>query len=234
MTNSIDRLFDPARFDFIDLTHPLRPNMPVWPTHPRFCQEVIESYDRGDVAANRSLSLCEHTGTHFDAPVHFYRGRPSISDIPVERFFGRMIAIDATDVAPKGTVEPDRLDAFEQRYGAIQAGDAVFFHFGWDALWSGPIDGREFLADWPGLSAAASRWLVERGVAIVGCDCLSIDSFGAGDYPAHRILLDAGVLIGENFAGLGRLPPVCRLVALPLALEGGTGAPTRAVALVER
>jgi arylformamidase len=57
MSNSIDHLFDRGRFDFVDLTHPMRPAMSVWPTHPHFCQEVIESHDRGDVAANRSLRV---------------------------------------------------------------------------------------------------------------------------------------------------------------------------------
>jgi kynurenine formamidase len=234
MPHPIDCLFDRARVDFVDLTHPLRPGMPVWPTDPHYCREVVESYERGDVSANHALSLCEHTGTHFDAPLHFFAGRPAISDVPVERFFAPMRVVDATDVGPGGLVEPDRLDAFEHRHGPIEAGDAVFIHFGWDELWDGPIDGRDFLADWPGLSAATCRRLVERRVSIVGCDCLSIDAAAAADYPAHRILLDAAVLIGENFANLGRLPPVCRLIALPLAVDGGTGAPTRAVAVVER
>ena len=89
-----------------------------------------------------------------------------------------------------------------------------------------------FLKDWPGLSAAASQLLKDRGVRVVGSDCLSIDCYGSTDFPAHTILLGADILVGENFANLGRLPPYCFLVALPMAIAAGSGAPTRAVALL--
>ena len=78
----------------------------------------------------------------------------------------------------------------------------------------------------------AAALLVERGVSVVGSDCLSIDAFGSPDYPAHLILLSAGILIGENFARLGDLPPVCWMAALPLPIVDGSGSPLRAIAVV--
>ena len=108
----------------------------------------------------------------------------------------------------------------------------VFFHFGWDRFWD--AEPAAFLADWPGLSRGAAELLVARGARIVGSDCLSIDAFGSPDFPAHLTLLGAGILIGENFAGLGSLPPFCSLAALPLPIVEGSGSPLRAIAFVPR
>ncbi|HEY0120300.1 MAG TPA: cyclase family protein [Rhizobium sp.] len=229
---SLTTVFDKDYLGFIDLTHPMKDGMPVWPTHPPFCQEVVESYDRGDVACNHSLCLSEHSGTHFDAPLHFIRGGKSIAEIPLQQFFGRMATIDAQECAPRETVGVERILEFEDQHGPIAPGDAVFFYFGWDRYWNDPSPQERFLRDWPGLSQEASEFLRERGVRMVGSDCLSIDRYGSTDFPAHTILLGADILIGENFANLGQLPPYCFLTALPLAISGGSGSPARAVALV--
>jgi len=215
----------------IDLTHPLTQGMPVWPTHPRFCQEVVESYERGDVACNHALGMSEHTGTHFDAPLHFAPGAAGIDAIDPRRFFGRMARIDARDARPCEAVGVERLQAFEQAYGPLAAGDAVFFHFGWDAFWNDPAPHARFLSDWPGLSREAALWLLDREVRIVGSDCLSIDRFGSPDFPVHNLLLRAGILIGENFARLAETPPFAFLISLPLPIRGGSGSPIRAIAV---
>ena len=230
----IDALADLLRGNdmrLLDLTHPMAPDMPVWPTHPRFTKEVVESYDRGDVACNHALCMSEHSGTHFDAPLHFVRGAPAIDAIELQRFFGRMVTIDACGMAPRAAVEAGRILDFERRHGSIRPGDAVLFHFGWDAYWNDPHPQQRFLTDWPGLSREACELLMERQVRIVGSDCLSIDCFGSTDFPAHNILLRAGILVGENFAGLGAVPPFAFLVTLPLPIRGGSGSPLRAIAI---
>ncbi|WP_412066609.1 cyclase family protein [Rhizobium sp. SYY.PMSO] len=214
----------------VDLTHRLTPAMPVWPTHPFFCQEVIESYDRGDVACNHAIGMSEHTGTHFDAPLHFVRGGGAIDSVSLHTFFGRMAKIDARDCAPNEAVGVDRIKVFEATHGVIENGDAVFFHFGWDRFWSELDDHPQFLSDWPGLSREATQYLLARGIRIAGSDCLSLDCFGSVDFPAHKLLLGAGVLIGENFARLGELPAFSFLITLPLPIASGSGAPLRAVA----
>jgi kynurenine formamidase len=221
-------------FDYVDLTHPLRVGMPVWPDHPPFEQREVSSFENGDLSCNHALCLSEHTGTHFDAPLHFIRGGRSIAEVPVQRFFGRLATIDARDQAPDSEVGLVRLLQFEAEHGVLQAGDAVIFSFGWARFWAHPEDGHRFFEDWPGLSHEASEILVRRGVRMVGSDCLSIDRFSSTEFPAHNTLLGAGVLIGENFASLDRLPPWCSLVALPLPIVGGSGSPTRAIALVPR
>ncbi len=217
----------------IDLTHRLRNGMAVWHTHPAFKQEAAESFATGAVACNHSICMSEHTGTHFDAPLHFVPGGQPISDVPLERFFGRMLTIDARGATPGTMVGTDFLDAFEKRHGPIKEGDAVFFSFGWAAFWDDKGPESRFMRDWAGLSREASLFLADRRVSIVGTDCMSVDRFGTEDFPAHNTLLRAGVLIGENFANLDKLPPICSLIALPLPIEGGSGAPMRAVAILD-
>lgn len=213
----------------IDLTHPMRNGMPVWPGHPVFTQTQVSSLQSGDIACNHALTMSEHSGTHFDAPSHFIADGTTIDAVPLERFFGRLATIKV-QADPDTEVGADIIAAFEAANGPIRPGDAVAFHFGWDAHWTGEV--ARIFRDWPGLSGAAADALVARQVRIVATDAMSIDRFGSTEFPAHRILLGAGVLIGENFANLGLLPPFCQLTTLPLKLEGGSGAPLRAVAEV--
>lgn len=216
----------------VDLTHRLSPAIPVWPTHPYFCQEVIESHDRGDLACNHALGMSEHTGTHFDAPLHFFKGAAAIDAIGLKSFFGRMAKIDARDCSPDDAVGVDRIMAFEAAHGEIRAGDAVFFHFGWDRFWDDPADHPRFLSGWPGLSRGAAEYLLARGIRVAGSDCLSLDCFSSTDFPAHRLLLGAGVPIGENFARLGEVPAFSFLITMPLPIAGGSGSPVRAIAAI--
>ena len=214
----------------IDLTHPMGNGMAVWPGHPVFAQRAVSSITTGDIACNHALEMSEHSGTHFDAPAHFIDGATTIDRIPLATFFGRMATI-SLQAKPDSEVAPDAILGFEAANGPILPGDAVAFHFGWDRHFEAksPLVYR----DWPGLSGEASALLVSRGVRIAATDAMSIDRFGSSNFAAHRTLLAAGVLIGENFANLGRLPPFCQLTALPLRIEGGSGAPVRAVAQID-
>ena len=214
----------------IDLTHPFVEGMPTWPTHPRFAHPVVSSFEAGAVSCNHAIGMSEHTGTHFDAPAHFIRHGLTIDRIPPDRFFSRMITIPARGTGPNGTVSAAAIRAFEGTHAPVEAGDAVFFHFGWDRLWY--EDPPAFLENWPGLDADAADYLAARGVRAVGSDCLSIDPAPSTEFPAHRILLGSGILVGENFNNLGLVPPVATLAAMPLPFVEGSGSPLRAVALV--
>lgn len=214
----------------IDLTHPMGNGMAVWPGHPEFAQHAVSSFAAGDIACNHVLQMSEHSGTHFDAPAHFIDGATTIDTIPLATFFGRLATLTPA-VERDGEVGPDTIHGFEAAHGPILPGDAVAFHFGWDQY----FEAKSALVyrDWPGISGETAALLVARGARIVATDAMSIDRFGSTSFPAHRTLLAAGVLIGENFANLGRLPPFCQLTALPLKIEGGSGAPLRAVAEID-
>ncbi len=221
-----------AGMRLVDLTHPMHQGMPVWPSHPPFYAATVESYRMGGVAFHRALFFGEHAGTHIDAPVHFIEDGATVAQIPPERLVGRMRTIDAIGVG--GLVSPELIETWEGVHGAIETDDAVFFHFGWDEFWRSPETYPRVVKDWPGLSGAAAKLLLQRRVRMVGSDCLAIDRFGEAGDPVHRALLGGGVLIAENFDRLGELPPTCHIVVLPLRFDGGSGSPVRAVAFVPR
>ena len=113
----------------------------------------------------------------------------------------------------------------------------MLVRYGWDLRWATGPEGRRFLQDWPGLSGEVAEYLVEKEVALVGCDNLAVDAAGSQENPAHHALLGNEVYVVENLKNLNRLPPFCLfvalpLVALPLKIRGGSGSPVRAVALL--
>lgn len=217
--------------EIIDLSHRLEPLMPSWPTHAKFCQDLLESYAMGDSSAHHQLTMSEHSGTHLDAPVHFVAGAAGIDGTPLEHVLGRAATIEAP-VGPNGVVARSTIEAWEEEHGDIQRGDAVLFHFGWDRLWATRPQGNRFLKDWPGLGADAVQYLIDKEVRLAATDALSLDVFTSTEFPAHNMLLGRGILIGENFANLGRLPAFSFFIGAPLKIKGGTGSPIRAMGLV--
>jgi kynurenine formamidase len=224
-------------YEWIDLSHTLREDIPAYPTHARFGRTLYESYDYGDPARHHGLTMSEHTGTHMDAPLHFIPEGPAhygTDEIPLDRLAGRAATIDATDLGAGDLLDVERIEAWETEHGQIEAGDRVLIRYGWDRRWATGPDGRRFLESWPGLSGGAAEHLVEKGVPLVGCDTLAVDATVSTDNPAHHALLGNEVYIVENLNNLDRLPPFCLFLALPLKIEGGSGSPVRAVALVPR
>ncbi len=224
-------------YEWVDLSHTLEEDIPAYPTHARFGKTLYESYEYGDAARHYGLTMGEHTGTHMDAPLHFIPEGPAhygVDEIPLDRLAGRAAIIEATDLGADDLLGVGRIEAWEEEHGTIEAGDRVLFRFGWDLRWESGPQGRRFLEDWPGLSAEAAEYLVGKGVSLVGCDTLAIDAAVSTGNPAHYSLLGSEVYIVENLKNLDRLPPVCHFLALPLKIQGGSGSPIRAVALVPR
>lgn len=216
----------------VDLTHPLKEEMPVWPGHPCFCHDLVESYEEGAVSKHYRLSLGEHTGTHLDAPLHFIQPPNgwSIDKTPIEYLMGRMLVMRFPEMGGGGCISLAMIQQWEADHAHVQAGDSVFFSFGWDKKWGDSLD--TYFHSWPGIDGKAAQYLAARHVRLVGCDCASIDASGSEDFPAHRALLSAGVLIGENFNNLGEVGSIATFVGLPLPIVDGTGSPLRAVAIL--
>ena len=224
--------------DWVDLSHTLEEGIPAWPTHARFSSTLYESQTLGDVATHNGLTISEHSGTHMDAPLHFVPEGPAhygADGIPLERLAGRAATIDATALGPdEPLLGPERIRAWEEEHGPLEPGDRVLVRYGWAERWATGREGRRFLEDWPGLSGEAAEYLVEKGVALVGCDTLAVDAAGSEENPAHQVLLGNEVYVVENLKNLEVLPPFCLFLALPLKIKDGSGSPVRAVALVPR
>ena len=236
------------RFRAIDLTHPLDAAGCAWPGEPPFRLEPpeVSSLPDGTRVVSHRFSCPEHAGTHIDAPSHVVAAGHSVDALPLSRLIGEGACVDARGLVgsdPQARVTRAVFEAWEARHGAIAAGTIVLVATGWSAHWGDPLHylgstdrtaaGAAALA-FPGLDGEAARWLAEdRSVGAVGIDTAGIDPGGSADLAAHRALLPRGVVVFENLARLDALPARGFLVvALPLPIRGGTGAPARIVALL--
>jgi kynurenine formamidase len=209
----------------------------------------ISRYDeRGPAWAWNWLEIGEHTGTHFDAPIHWITGRDGIdvSQVPPRHLVAPAVVIDRSAESAEDpdyllTVEDVR--AFQAEHGSLPDGGWLLLHTGWDArahdaelfLNAGPEGPQS-----PGLDTECARWIAEETPLVgVGVETVGIDAGAAADFeppfPAHYYLMGAGKYGMTQLTNLASLPPVgALLVVAPLKLTGGTGSPVRALALVPR
>jgi arylformamidase len=201
-----------------DITVPLSPALPGYPGDPEVTITPIAQLQWGDVANVSRLVLGSHTGTHLDAPRHFFTDGMAIDDLDLHLLMGpaRVCAF------PHVTTH---LTAADLRPLALRGIHRLLLQTPNAALW----ERTGFQANYIALTESAAHLLVELGVRLVGIDYLSVDTFERHDCPVHRILLGAGVLILEGL-DLRTVPPGdYELLALPLLLQHGDGAPVRAI-----
>lgn len=240
---------DLAGVELVDLTHAFGPETVYWPTAPSTFE--LDTLARGVTEAGwfysaNLFSTPEHGGTHMDAPVHFAEGALDAASVPLERLVGPAVVIDITARAaadPDYALTPGDVRAFEAEHGTIEAGAIVLLRTGWSARWpdperylgpSAPEDASDL--HFPSYGEEAARLLIEeRGVAALGVDVASTDIGASTEFPVHRLAGPAGIPGFENLTNLDRLPPTGSVVvALPMKIEGGSGGPLRAIAMVPR
>jgi arylformamidase len=197
----------------LDISVPIRAGMHVYPGNPGFRLERHESIADGAHAHVSELELGVHNGTHVDGALHFIDGAAGTEALPLEAFVGRAEVVDATSIETnldEAALESLRLDDSER----------VLLKTTNSTLWELP----EFTPDFIRLTGSGARYLIGRGVRLIGIDYLSI-----GDAEAHRELLGAGVVALEGLDLRAVEPGAYQLVCLPLRLEGSDGAPSRAI-----
>ena len=201
-----------------DITAPLSPSLPVYPGDPEVTITPIAQLQWGDAANVSRLVLSSHTGTHLDAPRHFFEAGVAIDGLDLRLLMGpaRVCAFpQATTHLTADDLRPLELAGVQRLL--LQTPNA--------ALW----EKTGFQANYIALTESAAHLLVEVGVRLVGIDYLSVDAFERQDFPVHRTLLGAEVLILEGL-DLRTVPPGdYELLALPLRLAHGDGAPARAI-----
>lgn len=207
-----------------DISLPISESLVVWPSDPPI--RITQPYhlDRGDEATVTRLDMGAHTGTHVDAPAHFVPGGSGVDDLDLNVLVGPALVVDAR--------EADALSAAVLETLPIPPGtERVLFRTRNSDLWA--RDKREFHKDFVAITEGGARWLIERGVRLVGVDYLSVAPFDAV-IPTHRALLHAGVVAieGLDLSGIG--PGAYQLVCLPLKIVGADGAPARAILIEQR
>jgi arylformamidase len=208
----------------IDVSVPVGPGMLTYPGDPVVSVERISDMSAGATSNLSLLSMSTHTGTHVDPPIHFVAGGATIDQVPLDTLIGPALVIDMRGGATIGPreLENAELPAYTER---------VLFLTDWSAHW-GEIS-PSFPDVYTALSPDGARWLVERGVRLVGTDFISIESTGDPTFPVHRTLLGADVVIIEGLDLRDAPPGACTIWCLPLKIRDGDGGPARALLIVD-
>jgi arylformamidase len=199
-----------------DVTVPLVPGLPAYPGDPPFEIEAIQRLGSAPFSLSR-MSLATHTGTHVDAPAHFLPGGATIDSLPLEILLGkaRVVEIPARERIDRADLEPrDLRDDLRILLKTRMSGQMLKPGFQEDHLY---------------LSGDAAAYLAQAGLKLVGFDYLSVDRYGAPDYPAHHALLEAGVIIVEGLDLSEVEPGEYDMACLPLRVADGDGAPARVI-----
>ncbi len=237
----------------VDLTQPLGEDTPViglpdiFAPSPGLTVEEISRYDdRGPGWYWNMIRLGEHTGTHFDAPIHWVTGKDlpdnACDSIPVGRFIGPACVLDFSRESsgnPDFLLMPEHIDAWESQHGRIPAGSWALFRTDWSkrndpaAFFNADANGPHT----PGPHQSAVEALIERDVLGFGVETVGTDAGQAGmfdpPFPCHTLMHGAGKFGLASLNNLDQLPPVGAVViAAPLKIVDGSGSPVRVLALV--
>ena len=244
-----------ATVEVIDLTARLESSTPVIQLPEPFANtrsftltEVSRYDERGPAWYWNDISTGEHTGTHFDAPVHWISGRDGldISQVPAASLIAPAVVLDFSAQAaadPDFLLERAHITQWESDYGPLPDGGWLLYRTGWDARSASQrafLNANETGPHTPGVSVECARWIAEEapvmgiGVETVGTDAGAAHSFDP-PFPCHSALLGAGKYGLTQLQNLAALPPTGTvLIAGPLPIAGGSGSPARVLALVER
>ncbi len=244
-----------ARIEVIDLTARLEPSTPIIQLPPPFgntvpfsMQEISRYDERGPGWYWNNITTGEHTGTHFDAPVHWITGRDGldVSAVPPTSLIAPAVVLDYSAEAaanPDFLLEPDHIKKWESEHGSLPDGGWLLYRTGWDARSASQADflnANESGPHTPGVSVECARWLAEEapviglGVETVGTDAGAAHSFDP-PFPCHAALLGAGKYGLTQLQNLASLPATgVVLITGPLPIVNGSGSPARVLALVER
>jgi arylformamidase len=199
----------------LDVSVPLAAGIPAYPGNPDFELQPVKRISAGGSSNVSRLIMGTHTGTHVDAPRHFFDDGAGVDALPLDLLLGRSRVVEVTK---RGAVGADELAA-----AGLREDLRVLLKTSNSALWNG----EGFHQDYTYLSEGGARYLVDQGVKVIGIDYLSIEQFKKQGAPAHRALLSQGVVIIEGLNLAEVEPGMYEMYCLPLRVVGGDGAPAR-------
>ncbi|MFC5586720.1 cyclase family protein [Nitratireductor kimnyeongensis] len=256
MSEFADQLLS-GKVEVVDLSAVLGPNTPLLKLPPELAVDTpkieihkISAYDdNGPWWAWNWLKLGEHSGTHFDAPIHWITGRDhpdaSTDTIDPKNFVAPVNVIDCsreTAENPDFLLTADHIKAWESEHGEIQKGEWVVLRSDWykrNGSEESFLNADENGPHSPGPTPEAITYLLDKGIIGWGSETIGTDAGQAAGmeppFPAHNFLHKANRYGLASLANLDKLPPKgAILIAAPLKIEHGTGSPCRVLALVSR
>lgn len=230
--------------EWIDLSYDFSEKTIYWTEADSFKKETVAEgkTDKGYYYSAYKFSAPEHGGTHLDSPIHFAEGRQTVDEIPLNRLIAPAVKIDVSAKAVQNRdylISVEDITTWESANGKIPDGNIVLFQTGYGKFWG---DRTKYMGaegdqkHFPGLGAEAAKWLVQnRKINAVGIDTASIDNGQSVNFDAHVILMSENIPAFENVANLEKIPVKgFQVIALPMKIKGGSGAPLRIVALLPK
>ena len=232
---------------WIDLSHDFSDETIYWVNAEPFKREGAQGETpKGYFYAAGNFSAAEHGGTHIDAPIHFADGKKSVEQLELSDLIGPAVKVDVSDKAAANRdylVSVADIESWEKTNGRIPEQTIVLLQTGFGKFWP---DKKQYLGTdqhgdeaekdlhFPGLDPDAAKWLVEnRKIKAIGLDTASIDYGQSTEFKTHVTLMTNNVPAFENVMNLDKLPAKgFQIIALPMKIKGGTGAPLRIVAFV--
>ena len=201
----------------IDVSVPLDAQLPTYPHNTPFSLEPIKRIARGDSSNVSTLHMSAHSGTHVDAPRHFFDDGPGTEALPLDMLIGRTRVIEVTSRTGIAAEDLEPIDFSDDVRVLIKTRNSTF--------WGSPV----FHEDYVGVTDSGAKHLVARGIKVVGVDYLSVEQFKNVGKPAHHVLLGAGTIVIEGLDLRDVEPGIYDMLCLPLRIVGSDGAPARVV-----
>lgn len=227
--------------EMVDLTHPLSLQTPVVPESAPFKVVELLTLEKDGQRVDR-FSLADNTGTHVEAPARLLSSQATVDKLPTRQFIGPGVVVDVTTAVtqePGYKVSKNDILQWEGDNGPVPPDAIVLIRTGWSARYATPE--RYWNADaagkpvFPGISEDAVDFLVrERRVQALGIDTASLYE-GSGNSAGQRLFLTSGKFHINNLQGLDQVPAKgSTIVAVPLRIQGGPGAPARVLAIIPK
>ncbi|KAG8177105.1 hypothetical protein JTE90_015249 [Oedothorax gibbosus] len=239
----------PLTRQMVDMTYTFDETTPYHPTLKKYERDTLVINEDPKDPYSAWIQLEEyasstHAGTHMDAPRHFNKNGKTIDQLDITNFIAPAAVVDITrkaELNPDAEATVEDLLHWESVTGQNLNGTILMLRTGWGKKWGdkaayygAPVENpNPSQLHYPGISSVAAQWLVDnRNILGIGIDTVSFDSGASKGYPAHKILLGHGIFALENVAKMEDIPIYgAELHVMPMKIGGGSGAPTRVIAI---
>ncbi len=246
-TQQNDQSISLDKMEWIDLTYAFDSSTLYWPNNAKGFEHTTDAHGKtplGFFYSSYSICTPEHGGTHLDAPIHFAENKMTVDELPISSLAGNAVLIDVSENALKNRdylISIADIENWEKKNGRLSEETIVIFKTGYGQFYpdrskyfGSPKTGAEAIPElhFPGIAPETTKWLLEkRNIKALGLDTPSIDYGQSKDFKTHQILLGANKAGFENVAHLDKLTTnKFYIVALPMKIGKGSGAPLRIVA----
>ena len=216
---------------YIDLTHIIDNDMPVYPGTEKPSLTAASSYEV-EGYKETLMHMFSHVGTHMDAPAHLLAGHKTLDEFDAGQFIGKALIVDCRDLKEGDKITLERV--FAKGEEAARKAEYLVFMTGWDKRWGD----ESYFGDYPVVTDEVADFAIETGKKGLAFDVIGLDPIADLNLTLHKRVFSASdMVIIENLCNLDKVEELVEgkeftLIATPIKYKNADGAPIRAIALV--